>query len=283
MLRVELFSRVAAASLAQVQDGEHRTDMSKTDSPAEADRKSEDILQGLERIKVPKSSDVLADRLKQDILSDAYPPGSMLPTERELVSATGLSRGSVREALRILEAQGLVATRAGRYGGSTVSMPSDHHLAGQLNIFTKGRSISLKALVEVRLALEPMVAALAAERRTEEDLDTLRAISDRIERTADEVEDLDAFLLENVNWHDALSAASHNDLLCALATSVSGLMFEASKLREFASLDLRQLVCVAHRKILEAIEEGDAERARKRVEIDIDAYARILKTAMIIS
>ena len=71
------------------------------------------MLEGLGRIKVPKSSDVLAERLKQEILSDAYGPGSALPTERELVSATGLSRGSVREALRILEAQGLVHTRAG--------------------------------------------------------------------------------------------------------------------------------------------------------------------------
>jgi len=253
--------------------------MSKIASSSETDPKPEGMLEGLGRIKVPKSSDVLAERLKHEILSDAYPPGSMLPTERELVNATGLSRGSVREALRILEAQGLVATRAGRYGGTTVSMPSDDHLAGHINIFARGRSIPLKALAEVRLALEPMVAALAAERRTEEDLVELRAISDRIEQTADDVEDLEAFLLENVNWHDALSAASHNDLLCALATSVSGIMFEASKLREFASIDLRKRVCLAHRKLLGAIEAGDAELAKRRAEVDIEAYARILDSA----
>jgi GntR family transcriptional repressor for pyruvate dehydrogenase complex len=253
--------------------------MTKAAASNEPDAKSEGMLEGLGRIKVPKSSDVLAERLKQDILSDAYPPGSMLPTERELVSATGLSRGSVREALRILEAQGLVATRAGRYGGTTVSMPSDDHLAGHINIFAKGRSIPLKALAEVRLALEPMVASLAAQRRTQEDLDALRAVSARIEQTAEKVDDLEEFLLENVNWHDALAAASHNDLLCALATSVSGIMFEASKLREFASIALRKRVCLAHRKILEAIEAGEADRARRRVEIDIEAYARILEAA----
>lgn len=243
------------------------------------DPKPESMLDGLGRIKVPKSSDVLADRLKQDILSDTYPPGSMLPTERELVSATGLSRGSVREALRILEAQGLVATRAGRYGGTTVAMPSDDLLAGHINIFARGRSIPLKALAEVRLALEPMVAGLAAERRTDEDLAALHAVSERIEQTSDKVDDLEAFLLENVNWHDALAAASHNDLLCALATSVSGIMFEASKLREFASIELRQRVCRAHAKILDAIEKRDADTARRRAEIDIQAYARILEAA----
>src|SRR6476646_8737763 len=136
------------------------------------------MLEGLGRIKVPKSSDVLAERLKQEILSDAYGPGSALPTERELVSATGLSRGSVREALRILEAQGLVHTRAGRYGGTTVSQPTDDHLANHINLYAKGRSIQLSALVEVRLALEPTVAYLAAQRRTAEDLAALRAIAE---------------------------------------------------------------------------------------------------------
>jgi GntR family transcriptional repressor for pyruvate dehydrogenase complex len=253
--------------------------MTKTDSSIKAVSQSGGMLEGLGKIKVSKSSDVLAERLKQDILSDAYPPGSMLPTERELVSATGLSRGSVREALRMLQAQGIVATRAGRYGGSTVSIPSDDHLAGHINLYARGRGIPFTALAEVRLALEPRVAALAAERRTEEDLILLRAISDRIEKTAIDENDLEAFLVENVNWHDALSAASHNDLLCALATSVSGLMFEASKLREFASIELRKRVCRAHAKILEAIEAGDAERARHRAQIDIEAYARILDAA----
>lgn len=253
--------------------------MAKVNGSADREMTSDDILSDLGRIKVPKSSDVLAERLKKEILSDAYPPGSMLPTERELVSTTGLSRGSVREALRILEAQGLVATRAGRYGGTTVSMPTDDHLAGHINIFARGRSVPLSSLAEVRLALEPMVLALAAERRTQEDLDKLHAIAERIEQTADDLDDLEAFLLENVNWHDALAAASHNELLCALASSVSGLMFEASKLREFASIELRKRVCIAHRKILEAIEQGDAERARRHGEVDIKAYAKILEDA----
>lgn len=252
--------------------------MAKTKDADRSGTKGGGLLEGLGRIKVPKSSDVLAERLKQEILSDAYRPGAMLPTERDLVNATGLSRGSVREALRILEAQGLVLTRAGRYGGTTVSTPSDDHLASHINLYARGRSLPLGALVEVRLALEPMVAALAAERRTEEDLESLRAISERIELAAES--DMDAFLAENVNWHDALATASHNDLLRALASSVSGLMFEVSLLKEFATAEVRQRVCAAHRKILEAIESGDAGLARRRVERDVQAYGRILDAAM---
>ncbi|MEG3155569.1 FadR/GntR family transcriptional regulator [Sphingomonas sp. RB1R13] len=247
-------------------------DTSSLNSPAET------MLEGLGRIKVPKSSDVLAERLKQEILSDGYALGAALPTERELVSTTGLSRGSVREALRILEAQGLVNTRAGRYGGTTVSQPTTVQLASHVNLYAKGRSLPLNALVEVRLALEPMVAELAAERRTEEDLATLRAISDRIAWASEN--DLTAFLEENVNWHDALAAASHNDLLHALATSVSGLMFEASQIEEFASTEVRERVRHAHARILEAIEAGDAELARSRVERDVQAYAAILAATL---
>ena len=239
---------------------------------------AETMLEGLGRIKVPKSSDVLAERLKQEILSDGYNPGAALPTERELVSTTGLSRGSVREALRILEAQGLVNTRAGRYGGTTVSEPTADQLANHVNLFAKGRSVSLSALVEVRLALEPMVAALAAKRRTEEDLSNLRAIAERIDWAADN--DLGAFLEENVNWHDAIAAASHNDLLRAFATSVSGMMFEASQIKEFASPEVRQRVRHAHARILEAIEAGDADLARSRVERDVQAYAAILAATL---
>ena len=248
------------------------TDLSPTNSHAET------LLEGLGRIKVPKSSDVLAERLKQEILSDGYNLGAALPTERELVSTTGLSRGSVREALRILEAQGLVYTRAGRYGGTTVSQPTADLLASHINLYVKGRSVTLRALVEVRLALEPMVAALAAERRTDADLANLHAIAERIEWASDN--DLTAFLEENVNWHEAIAAASHNDLLHAFASSVSGLMFEASQIKEFASVEVRQRVRHAHARILEAIEAGDADLARRRVEKDVQAYATILEAAL---
>lgn len=252
--------------------------MMMSTEPSPSNSSAEAMLEGLGRIKVPKSSDVLAERLKQEILDDGYNLGASLPTERELVSTTGLSRGSVREALRILEAQGLVNTRAGRYGGTTVSQPTADHLAGHINLYIKGRSVTLLALVEVRLALEPMVAALAAERRTEEDLANLHAIAERINWASDN--DLTAFLEENVNWHDAIAAASHNDLLHAFATSVSGLMFEASQIKEFASAEVRQRVRHAHSRILEAIESGDADLARRRVERDVQAYASILEAAL---
>ncbi len=241
-------------------------------------RRSPAILDQLGSINVPKSCDVLAERLQQQILGGTYAPGAALPTERELVTTTGLGRGSVREALRILEAQGLVRTRAGRYGGSVVARPTDALLATHINLFAKGNRVSLRALVEARQALEPMVAYLAARNRTAEDLAALKAISKRIDQAA--IDDVPLFLQENVQWHSALAAASHNDLLRAFTASISAQMFEASRLDKFASPDVRGLVTHAHRRILQAIEAQDADAARSRAERDLQAYAVLLEAAV---
>ncbi len=236
------------------------------------------MLDRLDRIKVLKSSDVLAGKLQEQILSGAFPPGSSLPTERELVVATGLSRGSIREGLRILETQGLVNTRAGRYGGAVVSQPSDALLANHISVFARGRSISLRSLVEVRQALAPMIAYLAAQNRTAEDLAELKRVSAVLEATASS--DLNTFLDENANWHTALAAASHNELLFALAASIFPLMMEASRIENFASEAVRGLAVRAHRRILQAIDDGDADTARRRAERDVQAYGSHLEAAL---
>ncbi len=236
------------------------------------------MLERLGLINVPKSCDVLAERLQEQILSGVYPAGSSLPTERELVAGTGLGRGSVREALRILEAQGLVRTRAGRYGGSVVSRPTDALLASHINLFAKGRSVPLGALVEARQALEPMVAYLAARNRSDGDLASLVAISARLDAAAHS--DVPQFLEENAHWHSALAVASHNDLLRAFTASISGLMLEASRIENFASEDVRTLVTLAHHRILQAIKNGDADAARRRAERDVQAYAKHLESAV---
>lgn len=230
-------------------------------------------------IAVQRSSEVLANRLEAQILSGVWPPGSTLPAERELAASTGLGRGSVRQALRILEMRGLVQTRLGRYGGSIVTEPTDSLLAQHIGLFARGHSVSLQALVEARQALEPMVASLAARHRTEDDLRELKQIALRLDQAAER--DVPAFLVENVRWHAALARACHNDLLRAFAASISDLMLEASRIENFASDSVRLLVTRAHRRILAAIEAQDADTARRRAERDIQAYAEELKAALL--
>ena len=228
-----------------------------------------------------RSSETLAERLRRDILRGQYLRGEQLPTERDLASAARLGRGSIREALRILETQGLVQTRAGRDGGSIVSRPSDQLLARQIDSYAKTRGLPLQALVDARAAIEPMVARLAAVHRTEGDLATLRRVADRLDGAVEA--DVHRFLKENVKWHHALAAASHNDLLRAFASSISKLMYDASRIRNFATADVRVVVSKSHRRVLAAIEQRDPDAARRRTERDIQSYARYLAAALKLS
>ncbi|HTQ01645.1 MAG TPA: FCD domain-containing protein [Casimicrobiaceae bacterium] len=222
----------------------------------------------------PRESEMLANRLRRHILSGKYARGDQLPTERELASESRLGRGSIREALRVLETQGLVRTHAGRHGGSIVSRPSDGLLAQQIGSYAWTHDLSLQALVDARTAIEPMVAQLAAMHRTKSDLGVLHRIADRLDAAA--VVHVQRFLKENVKWHHALAAASHNDLLRAFSTSISSLMYEVSRIRNFATADVRLVVGRSHRRILAAIEQGDAAAARRRTERDIASYAKYL-------
>ena len=213
-------------------------------------------------IVVPKTSDVLAGELRQRILGGTLAPGAALPAERDLVTQTGLSRGSVREALRILEAEGLVSTRPGRQGGSVARKPGDESLAKYISLFVHGRGISLLSLLQTREAVEPSIAALAAQNRTEEELHELVTISERLEAA---YADTPLYLAENVNWHCAIAAASHNDLLRVIMVAISSMVYKASAIENFATADVRKVVIKAHRRILDAIVAKDAEAAGRRM------------------
>lgn len=226
---------------------------------------------GVGMIEVPKSCDLLADRLRQQILAGGFAPGDPLPAERDLVIETGLSRGSVREALRILQAQGLVRTRPGRYGGSTVIQPTENLLASQVGSFARGRGVSFQALIETREALEPMLAQLAARNRSDADLAALDAISVRMAAAASSRPAV--FIDENVNWHWALAEASHNDLLRAFMASITGLIHQSTRIEHIAEKAVRAQVLKAHKRILQAIRQGDPEAARRRMARHVTAYS----------
>jgi GntR family transcriptional regulator, transcriptional repressor for pyruvate dehydrogenase complex len=217
----------------------------------------------LPAIHVPKTSDVLARELRRQILSGALPTGASLPPERDLVAQTGLSRSSVREALRILESESLVTTKPGRFGGSVASQPGDESIGRSLSHYVHGRGITLLELMQTREAVEPSLTALAAENRTGEELQELRAATERVEAAFG---NLPVFLHENVNWHLAIAAASHNHLLRAILASIASMVYKATAMENFATEEVRKQVMQAHRRILEGIVKKDAGMARRRME-----------------
>ena len=220
------------------------------------------------RTRARQNYHVLADALREQILSGTIPEGAVLPNERELGGRTGLGRSSVREALRVLEVEGLLATKRGRNGGSTTMRPGSAALSRSLTSFVRGQQVPFDAVLEAREALEPVLAALAAQNCSEADLEAIAAASAEMAAAG---ADNSRFLAANSRWHFAVARASHNPVLIAMVSAVGDLL-HASNIERFVSADVRRAVIRAHGGIESAIRAGDADAARRRMSRHVHSY-----------
>jgi DNA-binding FadR family transcriptional regulator len=221
-------------------------------------------------MEVPKASDVLATELRERILSGEFPEGVALPPERELVVQTQMSRATVREALRILEIQGLIRIKTGRNGGAFVQRPGGDSLASSVGLLIRGQQIRLSSLLETREAMEPFCARLAAQNRNDADLAALDAANEAI---ANEAGTLAEFLQANVDWHVAVAAASRNELLNGFMSGLSRAIYAATENDRFVDSEVRRVAAQAHRSITEAIRAQDPEAAARRMTRHVHGYA----------
>ncbi|MCX4766551.1 FadR family transcriptional regulator [Streptomyces sp. NBC_01275] len=244
--------------------------MTGSEHPAPAPR-SEHPAPRFGTLTVPKASDVLAAEVRERILSGELGEGTALPPERQLVEQTGLSRATVREALRILEVEGLVDIRPGRGGGAFVHRPGRESLASTVQLVIRGQRIRLAALHETREAVEPTCAALAAQRRTDEDLAELDAANAELIEAGD---DIQRFLRANVRWHNAVARASGNELLIGFLSALSQAIHAATDLEQFMDAGIREVTARAHTRITEAVRAGDSAAAMRRMSRHVCGFAR---------
>lgn len=223
----------------------------------------------LPHMEVPKASDVLANALRERILSGEHPEGTPLPSERELVVQTRMSRTTVREALRILEVQGLIRIKVGRAGGAFVQRPGEESVASSLELLIRGRQIRLASVHETREAIEPSCARLAALHRTAEDLRSLEAANTSLAAA----DDLDAFLRANVDWHVAVATAGRNEILTGVMMALSRAIYTTTNNEGFVNDEVRSITARAHRSVTRAIRERDAEAAVRRMTRHVHSYA----------
>jgi len=220
------------------------------------------------RVTAPKASDMLAAQLRARIRSGDWGEGSSLPTERNLASQSGLSRASVREALRMLEVDGLIEIRPGRNGGARVRRPAGEGLTRHLELFIWGQNIGFEHLHDVREALEALGAYGAAQARTDRDLEELVRKTEAVERAADDVV---AYLDANLDWHLAVVRASHNPLLVSFMEVLANAIHRSTESDVFDSAEVRASTLRIHRAILDAIIARDADAARRRMTRHVGA------------
>ncbi len=214
----------------------------------------------------------LAEQLRARILSGDLQAGERLPVEPELSALYGVSRSTVREALRVLSSQSLVTTTRGVSGGSFVAHPGvddiGDYLEASVGLLAGGEGLSVEQLLEVRHLLEVPAAGLAARRRDETQLAALRATLVDPGETPD-----DAVHLANVAFHTVLLEACANPLLTVVARPLFAVME-----RRFVGGQDWRAVFDDHARILAAVERGDGAAAQVEAAAHLErlrpTYAR---------
>ncbi|MFF0436765.1 FadR/GntR family transcriptional regulator [Streptomyces sp. NPDC004327] len=197
-------------------------------------------------------SDQVITQLRNQITSGEWPVGTRIPTEPELVEQLGVARNTVREAVRALAHNGLLDIRQG--SGTYVVATSE--LAGVMH--RRFADSDPRDVAELRATLESSAARLAAQRRTDRDLKQIDALFARREE-AWRSGDAEEFVTADAAFHHAVVVASHNDVLTELYADLGHVL--RAWLRGDVGAELRPENHMDHARLVEAIHEGDAERA----------------------
>lgn len=207
---------------------------------------------------------VLAGSLREQIVRGALQPGDRLPVESQLCARHGVSRSTVREALRLLSSQGLVTTARGVSGGTFVASPGPGQIRdylqaslGLLGGGAGGGAGTVADLLEVRELLEVPAAGYAARRRTQDQLARLRAAL--VDPRGEEPTEI---YRANRDFHAGLLQAAANPLLEAVAGPVFTVLNERF-VRDQAPAQLWVRVDRDHREIYARVEAGDEAGARR--------------------
>jgi GntR family transcriptional repressor for pyruvate dehydrogenase complex len=215
-----------------------------------------------------RSFDDVVEQLREAIYSGRIRPGERLPGERRLCEELGVGRPTLREALRSLEAVGLIEVRPGKGGGSYAATPPASTVGDALAALVNLRGASLEDLAEFRVDFESENASWAARRAEAGDIAALRSLADQARAAAAEgIVELD------VRWHEALARATQNRLRIGIALGIH----DAVLRRHQAAVrpDLEAVIPTIPEDmaaITEAVAAGDADGARRLMRAHIEGW-----------
>jgi len=209
-------------------------------------------------VKTSRLYEQIVQQVEDAILKGQLKPGDQLPAERDLAHSFGVSRTAVREAVKTLREKGLVEAYSGR--GTFVTNGTSHSIRQSLDLMIRINPLEGSAnLAELRLVLEPEIAALAAARIEEQLLSTMREAVEEMDRS---LRDPDAYVEADLDFHLALAEAAGNPLILSLLDSIVGLLRE-QRSRIFNVDGGPERGQFHHKRILAAVEQGNPEAARE--------------------
>lgn len=212
-------------------------------------------------VAIARASSSIADQIRQAIVTGKLPAGERLPPERELAEQFGVSRVTVRDALRALEAMGLLEVRVGARGGAFVTVPSGSLVGQTMSDMMLMSAMTPEEIVEARLIVELGTVTLACARADADDVGRLAELAEQAT-----VSLRAKTYTREISWefHSLLAHAAHNAALDGLTQSFrSTLSMHPIRQREGAGGHARTVE--EHARILAAVEARDAATARREM------------------
>ena len=216
-------------------------------------------------VRVPKAGEMVASQLRRQIVLGELKEGDQLPPESVLMEQFGVSRPTLREAFRILEAEGAITVRRGVRGGARVQAPDISVAARQIGLLLQYRGALLSDVYEVRAVLEPAAARMTARRRTSADLARLQEVLDRHRESLD---DPAASIAADAEFHRLIVELSGNETLQILTGMLTNIIREGD--RSYAEShdwqheqELAKIAIRAHTRLVELIRKRSGEEAEE--------------------
>lgn len=211
-------------------------------------------------VREPSLAERVTEAMLESIHAGQLSAGDRLPSERELCDQFGVSRTIVREAIRGLQAKGLVDVRAGRPAVVTATTAS--HVSESIRLFVRGNSkdsLDPEKISEVRATLEVRMTELAAVRATDTDLEQMEIVLAAMAADVGRASEHDA------KFHRLIAAATQNVLFVILLDTVGDVLMEIRR-GSLALEGRRGRALVEHRRILDALRARDVPAARAAME-----------------
>jgi DNA-binding FadR family transcriptional regulator len=236
-------------------------------------------------LRAPKTAELIASYIRGQIVRGDLKTGDSLPSETVLMEMFGVSRPTLREAFRILEAESLISVRRGARGGARVVSPDIAVAARYVGLLLQMSGTTIADVYEARMATEPAAAGLLAARRSQQDLDDLNACVEYLVGLVESDEhfrDADAWSQTTQRFHDLILERAGNRTLAIQAgvlREVVAMHLSTVVMRTFDHPDtqdqFRKLVR-SYRKLVLLIEAGDAEGAERHWRTHMEVVGRKL-------
>jgi DNA-binding FadR family transcriptional regulator len=221
-----------------------------------------------------KVYEAVARDIVRRIRSERLAAGTQLPPEAQMLAEYGVGRASLREALRVLEINGLITIKPGPGGGPVVAGVDSHEFGRMATLYFQVGGMTFRELMEARLVVEPVMARLAAERRDPKLLKELkRAVS---EAEGIELSQESEYLSTSADFHELVAGASGNRILDLYGSALLRIFYDRVGGMAFP-VARREGVRNIHAEIAAAIADGDAALAERLMHEHMVEYANYVK------